>query len=96
MGIRVAQALNYPMVDQYMSLGDQHFIVSVEIKSQLHQVSAAQLIAAYAPVRLLMIKRQGKIIKDVDAGLMLMQNDIMVLEGHINELNRLARKFEND
>ena len=43
-----------------------------------------------------MIKRQGKIIKDVDAGLMLMQNDIMVLEGHINELNRLARKFEND
>lgn len=96
MGIRVAQALNYPMVDQYMSLGDQHFIVLVEVKSQLHQVNAAQLIAAYAPVRLLMIKRQGKIIKDVDAGLMLMQNDIMVLEGHINELNRLARKFEND
>ncbi|RYY79097.1 MAG: TrkA family potassium uptake protein [Moraxellaceae bacterium] len=96
MGIRVAQALNYPMVDQYMSLGDQHFIVSVEVKSQLHQVDAGQLIAAYAPVRLLMIKRQGKVLRDVAVGFMLSQGDVMVLEGHIDELKRLARKFEND
>lgn len=96
MGIRVAQALNYPMVDQYMSLGDQHFIVSVEVKSQLHQVDAGQLIAAYEPVRLLMIKRQGKVLRDVAAGFMLSQGDVMVLEGHIDELKRLARKFEND
>lgn len=96
MGIRVAQALNYPMVDQYMALGDQHFIVSVEVKNQLHHVNAAQLTAGYAAVQLLMVKRQGKIIKNVDASLILMQDDILVLEGHITELNRLARKFERD
>ena len=96
MGIRVAQALNYPMGDQYMSLGDQHFIVSVEVRNQLHQVDAGQLIAAYAPVRLLMIKRQGKVLRDVAVGFMLNQGDVMVLEGHIDELKRLARKFDND
>lgn len=96
MGIRVAQSLNYPMVDEYISLGDQHFIVSVEVKVRLHQLSVAQLLAAHTAVRLLMIKRQGRVMDAVAQTFMLLHGDIIVLEGQINELNRLARKFEDD
>ena len=44
MGVRVAQALNYPMVSRYMALEDDHFIVRINIENKLEGVHLFGLI----------------------------------------------------
>ncbi|MEC7119436.1 MAG: TrkA family potassium uptake protein [Pseudomonadota bacterium] len=92
MGIRIAQALNYPMVSQYMSLGHHHFIVAVEISRQLHGICLSHLIADYDKIRVMMVKRQHQIITVIQAEFLLELGDTLILEGPLAELNRLAPK----
>ncbi|MFZ3192217.1 MAG: TrkA family potassium uptake protein [Moraxellaceae bacterium] len=92
MGIRIAQALNYPMVSQYMSLGHQHFIVAVEASRQLHGVNLNQLLAGHDNIRVMMVKRQHQIITVIQNEFMLEIGDTIILEGPLTELNKLAPK----
>ncbi|MDG4869346.1 TrkA family potassium uptake protein, partial [Guyparkeria sp. 1SP6A2] len=44
MGVRVAQALNYPMVNDYLSLGHGLYVVEVNIRASLHDSSIGQVL----------------------------------------------------
>ena len=92
MGIRIAQALNYPMVSQYMSLGHQHFIVAVEASRQLHGVCLSHLLTGHEKIRVMMVKRQHQVITVIQNEFMLEIGDTIILEGPLAELNKLAPK----
>ena len=44
MGVRVAQALNYPIVNDYISLGNGLYVVEVSIKAHLHKTKLGHLL----------------------------------------------------
>lgn len=46
MGIRVAQSLNYPMVNNFLPIGDGLYVVEIHIKSHLDQTTVSQLLGA--------------------------------------------------
>ncbi|MCU8003999.1 potassium channel family protein [Shewanella sp. SM96] len=46
MGIRVAQSLNYPMVNNFLPIGDGLYVVEIHIKPHLDQTTVSQLLGA--------------------------------------------------
>lgn len=95
MGVRVAQSLNNPMVSKYMSIGEQHFIVLVDTPAHLQGMNLQHLLNAYPKVSLLMLIRDEKFIKVVTPDITLHIADTLVLEGHITELTKLAKKLKD-
>nr|WP_298891937.1 TrkA family potassium uptake protein [uncultured Acinetobacter sp.] len=93
MGVRVAQALNYPWVSRYMSLGDDHYIVKVVIPLHLRGVNLLGLINKANDITIVLLKRQQQVVCNIDSKLTLELNDILVLEGPLQELKKLSNRF---
>ena len=62
MGVRVAQALNYPWVSRYMSLGDDHYIVKVVIPLHLRGVNLLGLINKANDITIVLLKRKQQVV----------------------------------
>ncbi|MCU4414934.1 TrkA family potassium uptake protein [Acinetobacter sp. WU_MDCI_Axc73] len=93
MGVRVAQALNYPMVSRYMALNDNHFIVKVEIPKHLNGVHLLGLIDATQHVRTILLQRGKDIIYDPEPSYAVQSKDILIIEGHLEPLKKLSKRF---
>ncbi|MBJ9984488.1 TrkA family potassium uptake protein [Acinetobacter sp. S40] len=93
MGVRVAQALNYPMVSRYMALNDDHFIVKIEIPKHLNGVHLLGLIDATQHVRTILLQRGKDIIYDPDPAYTVQSKDILIVEGHLEPLKKLSKRF---
>lgn len=94
MGVRVAQALNYPMVSRYMALDDDHFIIKVPIKEKLHGINLSGLMRLAPNVKLLLVKRNKEIFYETDTNFRLNQGDVLILEGLLNNLKKLSECFQ--
>lgn len=94
MGVRIGQAMNYPMVLQYMPLGDDWFIIKLRIGNALMGVSLDELERQYPQVRMLSLKRDGKLSRLPDGWLTLAKDDHVVLMGQLAQLRQLARSAE--
>lgn len=94
MGVRVAQALNYPMVSRYMALDDDHFIIKVPIKEKLHGINLSGLMQLAPNVKLLLVKRNKEIFYETDTNFRLNQGDVLILEGLLNNLKKLSECFQ--
>lgn len=96
MGMRVANALNYPIVSRYMALGDDHFIVKIKVPNPLVGYNLCQLIQQEPTINLIVFKRGREVYKKIPEDLNLELGDILVLEGFIFDLKKLyTRYFEN-
>ncbi|MFC3901287.1 trk system potassium uptake protein TrkA [Acinetobacter marinus] len=93
MGVRVAQALNSPWVSRYMSLGDDHYIVKVIIPLHLRGVNLLGLINKANDIKIILLKRQNKVVCDIQADTTLELNDVLVIEGPVEELKKLSNRF---
>ena len=93
MGVRVAQALNYPMVSRYMALEDDHFIVRINIENKLEGVHLFGLINQVAKVHLLLLKRGKEIFYEPAPDFTLKYGDILIIEGSLEQLQRLSMRF---
>jgi trk system potassium uptake protein TrkA len=93
MGIRVAQMLIYPMVSQYMSLGDRHFMVTIDASPKLDGMSLKEFLDGYEQIQVMLIKRDHKIMKSIPDNYLIKARDLIVLEGSLVGLNRLGNKF---
>ena len=62
MGIRVAQALNYPMVSRYMDLGDEHYIVKFPVQDKLKNVNLSGILQQGPHIKLLLLKRNQQVM----------------------------------
>jgi trk system potassium uptake protein TrkA len=94
MGVRVAQALNYPMVSRYMALDDDHFIIKVPIKEKLHGINLSGLMRLAPNVKLLLVKRNKEIFYETDTNFRLNQGYVLILEGLLNNLKKLSECFQ--
>jgi len=94
MGLRVAQTLHYPMIDNYMDVGDDKFIVEISVGEALDNQQIQQvIISANIDVQVLMVRRKDQdfLLPEVDPAIMtLAQKDRVLLLGRRTELTKLA------
>ncbi len=93
MGVRVAQALNYPMVSRYMSLEDDHYIIKIEIPDRLNGINLYGIMQQAPQVKTLLVKRQQQILFETEENFTLQTHDILILEGHLSQLKKLSNCF---
>jgi len=94
MGVRAAQSINYPMVNQYMPIGRGIYLVEVEIKEHCHDLSIKTLLGkATSKIEPLLIRRRNNIIKNIDINSLLETGDSLVLTGEMSALKKIAPEF---
>ncbi|MCH7312954.1 TrkA family potassium uptake protein [Acinetobacter sp. ANC 3882] len=93
MGVRVAQALNYPMVSRYMALDDDHYIVKVPVNEKLNHVNLSGILKQEPNIKLLLLKRDQQILYETDANFTLQTGDVLILEGSLSHLRKLSGCF---
>ncbi|MCH7332950.1 potassium channel family protein [Acinetobacter modestus] len=93
MGVRVAQALNYPMVSRYMALDDDHYIVKVPVQEKLNHVNLSGILKQEPNIKLLLLKRDQQILYETDMNFTLQAGDVLILEGSLSHLRKLSGCF---
>lgn len=93
MGVRVAQALNYPMVSRYMALDHDHYIIKVPVHEKLNKVNLSGILKQEPHIKLLLLKRDEQIIYEIDSSFTLQTGDVLILEGLLTHLKKLSRCF---
>lgn len=94
MGIRIAQAMNYPMVRQYMALGDEQFLVKIKASSSMVGKPIGVLLKNHPNVRLFLVKRDHMLFDKVDDNFVVSHHDRLVFAGSLAELKPLANAFK--
>lgn len=90
MGLHVAQALNYPMVNNYIPLGGDEYIVEIIASEKLHGQKVTEVLAAAeADVTVLLVRRKGRTLMMPDH-LAINEDDRIVLLGQLSELRKTA------
>ncbi|CAM3785801.1 Ktr system potassium uptake protein A [Vibrio aerogenes CECT 7868] len=95
MGIRVAQALNYPMVEDYLSIGHGLYIVEIQVADTLHECPVSQILmdSEKDTVHLVMVKREQQVFTHVSPDFTFMAQDTLLLCGTRDALKSLAPKL---
>ncbi|MDX3893302.1 MULTISPECIES: potassium channel family protein [Pusillimonas] len=94
MGIRIAQALSYPMVEDYISLGNGEFIVEIHVSEQLDGAPIGRFLRdTPSPLHVLMVKRRADITVHPPMEFEVHGNDVLVLLGQLNALKAIAPKL---
>ncbi|OOE52542.1 potassium channel family protein [Salinivibrio kushneri] len=94
MGIRVAQSLNYPMVNNYLAIGHGLYVVEIEIKPKLHDRTIAHALGdARSSITPLLVKRGQEVITGLDTGFELRKGDQLLLCGTRAELKYIAPRL---
>lgn len=94
MGLRVAQGLHYPGVLDFISLGDNDYIVEVEVSEQLDQQPVSVLLEnTNDEVHLLLVKRDKVIFERRDPDTPLKTGDRIVLRGKLQQLKELSPRL---
>lgn len=94
MGIRVAQALNYPMVNDYLSLGHGLYVVEVHVAAALHEKSLqAVLRDSIGIVDTLMVKRATERFPQPPPSFILHAQDVLLFCGTRAALKNIAPRL---
>lgn len=94
MGIRIAQALSYPMVNDYISLGNGEFVVEIEISKQLDGKALDTVLGkGEQPIHALAVKRRSATTPHPPEHFVLRAQDILILLGQLQDLKTAAPKL---
>lgn len=94
MGLRVAQALSYPMVEDYISLGNGDFIVEIHVAERLEGTPLNQLFNhCQTPVHVLVLKRRSELLVSPKEDEPLQRGDVLVLLSQLHTLKAIAPKL---
>ena len=94
MGIRIAQALSYPMVEDYISLGNGEFVVEIHVSKQLDGMSISSLLQnTPSSIHVLLVKRRAEITVHPPVEFEVRGNDVLVLFGQLHALKAIAPKL---
>lgn len=95
MGIRVAHALNYPMVNQYFALTQSTFIVELAIDLHLSGRKIGWLLKdRHSDIKPLTLRRDECFNTDLTHDTELRHGDSLVLLGSKQYLTKLAKRFK--
>lgn len=94
MGIRIAQTLSYPMVNDYISIGNGEFVVEINASKKLEGVTL-QHILPDEPQKLhvLIVKRKTQVTVHPSLDFEIQANDILVLSGQLSTLRTIAPRL---
>jgi trk system potassium uptake protein TrkA len=94
MGIRVAQTLSYPMVNDYISIGNGEFVVEIDVSARLEGVPLQQVLPeGPESIHVLLVKRKTEVTVHPALDFPLHTNDVLVLLGKLNALKAIAPKL---
>ncbi|GGE66597.1 MAG TPA: TrkA family potassium uptake protein [Paenalcaligenes hominis] len=94
MGVRVAQMLSYPMVNDYISLGNGEFVVEITASERLDEISLGEVLHQdNKTVEVLLIKRKTQILVRPTDDFILQAKDILVIFGPLQALRNIAPKL---
>ncbi|WP_339145009.1 potassium channel family protein [Pseudoalteromonas galatheae] len=94
MGIKVAQALNYPMVNQYMQLGHGFYMVEVIVnKLSCGQSLATLLKRAKGEIKAVLVQRGKACYTNPAESFLINEDDKVILNGQLKALNSIALKL---
>jgi trk system potassium uptake protein TrkA len=95
MGIRVAQALNYPMVNEYMSLGHNWYCVEIDVNEDLNGKSIEDILPDdLEHFHLLLLKRRDEVTANPSTSVELEGNETLVIAGSLKALKSMAPKLQ--
>ena len=89
MGIKIAQNMNYPIVKQYMSLGDDDYAIAISPPSSWHGVAWHDL-KRQNQVTLCLVKR-GKKMHDSNDDWVVAPDDKLIVAGQSLALRQLVK-----
>src|SRR5690606_20690677 len=90
MGMRVAQALSYPMVNDYISMGNGEFVVEISVSERLKDTPLSQVLQGVPDtIHVLLVKRKTQTFVHPDQQFALQANDTLVLLGQLNTLKAI-------
>lgn len=94
MGIKVAQSLNYPMVNQYMAIGYNLYVVEITITDKCQGIAIEGLLKETKhSIKPLLVQRNKNIFTPVALDFILESGDSLVLAGTLNMLKTIAPRL---
>ncbi|SIO95030.1 potassium channel family protein [Vibrio spartinae] len=94
MGVRIAQALNYPMVNNYLAIGNGLYVVDIEVTSGLHHQPVSTLLdKAQGKVEAILVKRGRETFTQLTHDFLLQENDTFLLCGSREALEQIAPRL---
>lgn len=94
MGIRVAQMLSYPMVNDYISMGNGEFVVEINISPSLQGHTLGSILSLQDEnVQVLLIKHRAQVTFHPGPDYILQAKDLMILFGQLHTLRTIAPKL---
>ncbi len=95
MGIRIAQVLSYPMVNDYIALGNGDFVVEVEASEHLNGRTLGDALTTDPPdqIHALLVKRKGETTLEPPEQFTLRTKDTLILFGPLQQLKLAAPKL---
>lgn len=92
MGMAIAQELSYPIVNNLIDMGDEHYIVEILISDDLDGNSLGDMLKG-SDVEALLLKRGKETSRDLQNSVEVRANDRLVLTGRLAELHHLAENL---
>lgn len=94
MGVKVAQAINYPMVNQYMPIGRNIYIIEVIITTKISGNTIGSLLGnEYQLVKTLLVRRHKDLITCPDKSFQLENRDSLIVSGALETLKPMAERL---
>lgn len=94
MGIKVAQSLNYPMVNQYMAIGYNLYVVEIKITEKCLGLSIKDLLKdTQNSIEPLLVRRKKDTFKPIELSFILEPGDSLVLSGSLDALTSIAPRL---
>ena len=91
MGIRIAQKMNYPMVRQYMALGDEQFLIRLDPPEQWRGHPWSDIERDHPDIIFFMLKRGQTLYNQLPPDYFFQGGDKLVVGGVAPALRRLAK-----
>ena len=94
MGLRIAQALSYPMVNDYIPLGNGEFVVEIRVSDRLDGQSLADILRGGPDIpQVLLIKHRSQAVAHPPADHIVHAKDILVMFGTLDSLRAMAPRL---
>ncbi|WP_296405271.1 TrkA family potassium uptake protein [Psychrobacter sp.] len=93
MGIRIAQSMAYPMMKQYLSLGNKEYLVRIDLPQHASPINIGKIRHKNPDTSLLLIIRNEDVFQDFTDDMYVQYPDRLVFKGDVNDLKILAKKL---
>ena len=91
MGIQIAQSMSNPLVQQYLSLGDEYYLVKLAMPKRFAGQVLQQVLMQWPQVTLYALKRGNHLVRQPETQLVLQPADQLIVGGRLDHIRRFAR-----